>query len=214
MGNFQGWAFGSTLLLFTLCQGCQSAPQPDDLIVPGVRVGQVNRDSTEASLRAIFGEKAVTKLIPGDDLSEEKYVTILFENDASRKLMVVWEERSATHLRYVDVCTGYRPTTPCGWHTADGIRMGLTLRELEEQNSRPFWVSSWNTDFAPGLVDSWEGGLLAKDLDGVEISLCLPQGEFPDELYRINTWPAPSNNPILQRHNPAVCEIAVSFDSK
>jgi hypothetical protein len=216
MSNIQGRAFGSALLFFALFAGCQSVPRPDDLIVPGVRVGQVTQGSTEASLRAAFGETASAKLLPGDELNDrEEYVTILYEDDPSRKLVAGWTDKSASQLSYVSVCRTYLPTTArCAWHTDKGVRMGLTLKELERRNGRPFFVGSWQTDFAPGAVDSWGGGLLAQELVGVQTSLCLAQDELPKEFSSIDTWPAPSSNAVLQRFNPTLCEIVVTFGGR
>lgn len=208
MSNHQGWAFGSTLLLFVLCEGCREVP--DDLIVPRVRVGSVMPDSTGESLRAVLGAQAVTELLPGDDLNEEQYVTKLYETDPSRKLIVGWEDKSASRLRYVKVCASAL-NTPCAWHTEGGVRMGLTLQELERRNGRPFSVGSWQTDFDPGAVKSWNAGILAKQLDGVYLSLCLPEADY-SETYSIDPLPIPSNHPVLQRLNPVVCEMVVTFD--
>jgi hypothetical protein len=167
----------------------------------------VTPDSTEASLRAVFGEKAVTKLLPGDEMNEEEYVTILYGEDPSRTLTVVWDDKSASHLRYIGVCRSRQ----CVWHTQSGIRMGVTLTELERRNGRPLSVSSWATDYYPGAVESWEGGLLEKELEGVNTSLCLST----EQAGQIDTGPGElSSNPVLKRFNPKLCEIEVSFDTK
>ena len=55
--------------------------------------------------------------------------------------------------------------------------------------------------------------MLAQQLDGVEASLCVPQGEY-SETYSIDPWPTPSNNQVLQRLNPVLCEIVVAFDRR
>ncbi len=97
----------------------------------------------------MLGGKAVTKLIPEDEIRGEEYVTTLYENDPSRKLILGGEDRSASHLRYFNVCGSYLPSTPCAWHTDGGVRMGLTLRELERLDGGPFLIGSWQIDFSP-----------------------------------------------------------------
>lgn len=63
-----------------------------DLIIPGVGVGPVNKDSTEASLVADLGSDAVVADVDiGEGMFERGLV--IYPNDPLRKLAVTWNRQ-------------------------------------------------------------------------------------------------------------------------
>ncbi len=133
----------------------------DFLIVPGVRVGPVNEKSTERSLLALPGAGAKAAQIYMGEGFEEPGV-ILYPDDPSRRLEVVWRGRPPAPA-VVWICRGGK--VPCRWRSAAGVSMGTTLKELERLNSKPFKMSGCCFDYA-GSVVSFGDGKLASFVGG------------------------------------------------
>ena len=148
-----------TLLL--ICTGRIVAH--DWSIVPGKRVGPVTSTSSEAELKAAFGAAAVKRALiritddtkaPGLEIDGDK---------PAESLAVVWP-RSEGGLRWpllVIPCYA-RPAVDCRWQTAEGVRVGMGLADLQRANERPFllypdinskaWKNAW-----------WSTDILAKN---------------------------------------------------
>lgn len=137
----------------------------DDLIVPGYRVGPVTRTSTEQSLLQSLGKAAVKEDVQiGEGMTEPGLV--IYKDDPTRRLAVVWnDDRPAAHPASIFICYA-EVDTPCRWHTESGIASGITLKELERRNGRPFQMVGWGSDVG-GNVVSYEGGKLEQELKPV-----------------------------------------------
>ncbi len=193
------------------------APPADGLIVPGVRVGPVTKQSTEASLVRQFGPSAAAREVDITIDGRER-ATVFYNQDPKRKLIVVWNEESPSHPSRVYLCHGLSENT-CVWRTVRGIRENLTIKELERRNKRAFSMTTWGPEDG-GWVISWEGGNLEAELQGVSIRL-IPredsQGNFLPRLTKDETDFASlegvrsSANPIIQKLNPRVGSIIVKF---
>ena len=115
----------------------------DWLIVPGERVGPLNANSTEASLRAAFGNAAILQA----EIQIDKKTTVpgveIYPGRPGESLAVVWprEEHGLWWPLLVIPCFGSRGTE-CRWRTASGVRAGTTVAELEKLNEKPFWIYS------------------------------------------------------------------------
>jgi len=134
----------------------------DDVIVPGLRVGPVTRTSTEQSLLRSLGKSAMKAEIDvGEGMTERGL--IIYEDDPARRLAVTWDHGRPAHPALVFICY-QRLNSPCRWRTASGIGIGLTLKDLERHNSRPFELTGAGTDVSGNGV-SFNGGRLARELD-------------------------------------------------
>src|SRR6266478_2209381 len=112
------------------------APALDDLIVPGLRVGPVTRTSTEQSLLRSLGKTAIKEDVQiGEGMTEPGLV--IYKHDPTRRLAVVWNDDKPAHPATIFICYG-EVDTPCRWHTASGIANGVTLKDIERRNGRPF----------------------------------------------------------------------------
>src|SRR5262245_46116766 len=95
--------------------GAQPQPRPtnDDLIVPGVRVGAVSSNSTQASLH-----KALGKAIAEKDTEvggEFQPSSVIYDDDPTRRLVILWNDEKPAHPRVVLIC--FVPMeAPCRWH--------------------------------------------------------------------------------------------------
>jgi hypothetical protein len=210
------------LLSFTSALFPQSR-ENDSLIVPGVRVGPVTRSSTEQSVRKAFGRLAVKANIEVGE-GEEEPGLVLYPADPGRRLEITWNNDQPPHPAMIFICRS-EDNRACQWHTAHGIGIGTTLRELEKANGRPFEMVGWGTDVG-GNLTSFQGGQLEKELRGHQGALALSlvpridqdgtylprltNREFSDvegEKFLL------SNHPVLQKLNPYVGALSIVFPS-
>lgn len=110
------------------------------------------------------------------------------------------------------------------WHTAQGVRLGTTLRRLERLNGRPFLVAHLWGSYWEGRVISWEGGALAAELDTSRLTVALASGRFdqvastltPDERRQLEGGDRPLSSalPALRRLDPHVAQIWLRFSHR
>ena len=153
---------GSTLVV--------AEPPLDFLIVPGVRVGAVMKQTTEKALKSLYGDDEVTQIDIELGEGETEQGTALFPKDPTRTLHILWHSDSRTpRVIYVRGRV---------WRTADGIGLGTSLKELENQNGGLFTLLGFMWDYS-GTVVSWDGGTLEGKLDKdgrVLLRLSPPEG--------------------------------------
>jgi hypothetical protein len=186
------------------------------LIVPGVRVGPITPTTSETDLRQLLGG-GVEQVELGD--SDEMPVpgTVLYPDDVVARLQVTWADSTRTTPRDVIIEEGASL-----WHTAQGVRLGTTLRRLERLNGRPFMVAHLWGSYWEGRVISWEGGALGAELDTSRLAVTLASERFaevastltPDERRQLDAddrRPLSSELPALRRLDPEVVTLWLRF---
>lgn len=115
----------------------------------------VHATDTEATLRSRYGADNVgaERIHLGE--GETVPGTVIFPNDSSRRLTVVWKD-TVTRTQPTRVTVGSRQTR---WAVVPGVSTGTSLSELERLNGRPFKLFGFAWDYA-GTVSGWEGGRL------------------------------------------------------
>src|ERR1700733_1179820 len=98
--HFLSIAMGAVALV-----SAQQGPRADGLVVPGVRVGPVTRTSTETSLMKLLGKDAVKQDIVLDD-GESQPALVIYKNDPTRQLEIVWNRDVPAHPWFVEICRG------------------------------------------------------------------------------------------------------------
>ena len=134
-------------------------------VEPGVRMGVITRQTTEAELVKLLGKKHVrrakidtgegatrtgTLVLPGT--AEE--VKLFWKGDAYR----LPEYGVITRIRAEPTPDWWKPTR---WHTPEGITIGTTLAELVRLNGRGFRPHGLAWDYS-GTVNSWNEGALSR----------------------------------------------------
>jgi hypothetical protein len=193
----------------------------DWVIVPGVRVGPLTASSGRADLERIFGAAPMVDraIDMGDDSARPG--TVVYPNDPSATLAIVWRDETRRLPEQVLVCYGLARGAACRWRTASGIGINTSLRELENANGRPFLLLGFERDFA-GTVMSWEGGKLARELEETgRLVLRLSAKTSGNEQFippltaseeaAVLAERIPSDHPAMRKLNPGVYSILVVF---
>jgi hypothetical protein len=125
--------FGTLLLVFT---GRLIAH--DWLIVPGVRVGPVTTSSTEADLKAEFGIAAVKRAQIRINNKTTAPGLEIYGGKPGESLAVVWPRKDGALRWPLLVIPCYAQTSvDCRWRTADGVRVGTGVADLENSTNFP-----------------------------------------------------------------------------
>jgi len=127
-----------------------------------------NKDTTEADLIAAFGKENVAyKTVPGAE-GMETNASVIFPNDPARQITVYWwDDNKRARPASVSVQADYGADpdgadpwkTEILWQTAEGLRIGSTIADVQKANARPFRISGFGWDYG-GFAISWEGGAL------------------------------------------------------
>ncbi len=206
-------------MLLTVLVASAGPDAPDAwLIVPGVRAGAVTIATSERDLVELFGRENV---IPSDiPIGEGLTVpgTLLFPQDSTRKLVVIWKGPDRQSVREVRV-------TEEGtlWSTDTGITIGTSLKEIERINQRPFRLSGFDWDYG-GTVLDWSGGELAEFDRGTEggssgrnLILRLAPRDVPrnqPDYWKVKgSREFSSGHPSMQAFNPVVYELIARFNT-
>lgn len=196
-------------------------PVDDRLIVPGQRVGLIVAESTATSLAAGYGAEAITDAPYPLGEGQSEPGSALFASDPARRLLILWGDLEH-RAKPLAVRLENGGST---WKTAEGLTVGLTLKEVEALNGKPFLLYGFEWDFGGQLVDS-NGGAL-RDLPHED-----PEGGFRGGDLLLSFQPAPeavaalaegeyaqvsgdgtfeSSHPVMQKLNPVVTEMTVNF---
>jgi hypothetical protein len=131
-------------------------------------------------------------------------VTVLFPKDPRRRLEVWWQNQNRTGLYLIDIAG------KSIWTAPKGLRLGLTLEQLEKLNKKPFKLNGFDENDVAGVAD-WNGGELAALPGGCKAGVSLHAGaktaatELPEkEQYS-------SDDPALRALKPTVSEILIGY---
>jgi hypothetical protein len=149
----------------------------DWLIVPGERVGPITAHSSEASLRAAFGNAAILHA----EIHLDKKTTVpgveIYPGRPGESLAVVWPRKEDGLWWPLLVIPCYGSTgTECRWRTASGVRVGVSVADLEKLNEKPFLLYP-SSDRQSWTEPWWNDGKLAQQL-GEDIELYCEDPDF------------------------------------
>jgi len=168
--------------------------------------GPFAADSSEAKLIETFGkDNVVTGEVPGPEGSTILATTI-FSNDPEKKIEVGWwDEEGLTQLAYFTVPTA--DTSP------QGVKTGMTVKEVEALNGAPFEMQGFWWDY--GGYANFTGGKLGAPEEGCIVSVRFaPVGEYPADL-NVDAVAGevlvPSNEPLLETLDARVESLSVSY---
>jgi hypothetical protein len=131
-------------------------------------------------------------------------VTVLFPNDPQRRLEVWWSNPNRTGTYLIDIAG------QSVWMGPDGLRLGLTLEQLEKLNHKPFKMYGFDKDDV-ARVSSWDGGALASIAGGCKAGVNIHAGApgAAAELPAKDEYS--SDDPAMRALKPMVSEILIGY---
>jgi hypothetical protein len=170
--------------------------------------GPFGRNAGHADLVKAFGSKnVVDQEIDGVEGQKIK-ASVLYPDDPKARLEFVWSDEKARRRP-----TLIRATDQSAWATANGIRIGTALAEIEQMNGKPFKLSGFDKDRVATLSD-WNGGQLATLAGGCKVGISL-RADSKTAASTLSTLPADrsftSSDTALRAANPTVSEILVAY---
>ena len=168
--------------------------------------GPFARDSGMLELAMIFDSKNMTftqEKVQGVDVG----ITVLYPKDPKRRLEVWWSNPNRTGLYLIDIAG------KSVWTAPDGLRLGLTVPELEKLNHKPFKLKGFDKD-GNATVSDWDGGTLAALPGGCKSSVNLradPKAS-KDAVSAISADEEfVSTDPVIRTVKPTVSEILIGY---
>jgi hypothetical protein len=121
--------------------------------------GPFAADSGNLSLAMAFDSRNVVFTeVDGGPIGKVP-ASVLFPKDPKRRLEVWWSDAASRTRINLIVING-----KSGWSAPRGLRLGLTLPEMERLNHKPFKLKGFDKNNVASVSD-WDGGALA-DLPG------------------------------------------------
>ena len=117
--------------------------------------GAFSKDSSHLRLAMTFDTKNVTFTDVDSSTGTKVPASVLFPTDPKRRLEVWWANAAARNQTYLIVINGKST-----WTAPGGMKLGLTLAQLEKLNHKPFKLKGFDKD-GTAAVSDWDGGLLA-----------------------------------------------------
>ncbi len=213
----------ATLLVLAGCALCAFyRPEINDwLIVPGKRVGPITASATRAEVARIFGVRNVQDdEIQTSDMASE-VGTRIFGSQPEISLAIFWiSEAADSRIRRIRFCPSQVQPGKCRWHTAEGISLGTSLKELERINGHTFQLNGFDWGFG-GLITSWSGGRLEKltsNCGGLTVRFDPPPGPASDRRAQLmdeveGDGEFASSDTAMQTLNPVIDFMSFSFQN-
>lgn len=131
-------------------------------------------------------------------------VTVLYPKDPRRRLEVWWQNPNRTGTYLIDIAG------KSIWTAPKGLRLGLSLEQLQKLNHKPFKLKGFDADGTASVAD-WDGGELASLPGGCKASASL----HTNSKSAATDLPAKdqysSDDPAVRALKPTVSEILIGY---
>jgi hypothetical protein len=171
-------------------------------------VGAFSKDSSHLRLAMTYDSKNVAFADVQADGGTKVQASVLFPNDPKHRLEVWWANPAARSQTYLIVINGQST-----WSAPGGMKLGLTLAQLEKLNHKPFKVKGFNKD-GVATVSDWDGGLLSNLAGGCKSGLSLrADPKVPADAISALTDDKEfsSSDAAIRAAKPAVSEILIGY---
>jgi hypothetical protein len=122
--------------------------------------GPFGRNAGHSDLVKAFGSKNVVEQEIDGAEGQKIKASVLYPDDPKARLEFIWSDEKGRRRPSL-----IRATDQSAWATANGIRIGTALAEIEQMNGKPFKLSGFDWDYG-GRVTDWQGGALSKPQSG------------------------------------------------
>jgi hypothetical protein len=169
--------------------------------------GTFAKDSSHLKLAMTFDSKNIA-FTDVDANGTKVPASVLYPKDPRRRLEVWWANPAARSDTYLIVING-----KSNWAAPGGLRLGLTLAQLEKLNHKAFKVKGFDKDGVASVSD-WDGGVLATLPGGCKSGVSL----HADPKVSADTMAAlpadkeySSADPEIRAAKPTVSEILIGY---
>lgn len=205
------------LIAVMVCVAAIQVKSQNYHIVPGKSVGPITADTSEIELIKIYGGQNVRRINVDVGEGETQPGTVVFPNDAGRKILILWSD-GAMYQRPESVIVRGKNTL---WKTDRGITLGTTLRTIEDLNGKPFALTGFGWDYS-GTVLHANGGKLVElgseageDIVGRTLLLRLEPSKTLQKTAEYQAAQGDekffSDHHAMKKLNPMVYEMVVTF---
>jgi hypothetical protein len=169
--------------------------------------GTFAKDSSHLKLAMTFDSKNIT-FTDVDANGTKVPASVIYPKDPRQRLEVWWANPAARSDTYLIVVNGKST-----WTAPGGLKLGLTLAQLEKLNHKPFKVKGFDKDGVATISD-WDGGTLASLPGGCKSGISLrADPKVPAET--VAGLPADkeysSTDPEIRAAKPSVTEILIGY---
>jgi hypothetical protein len=169
--------------------------------------GAFSKDSSNLKLAMVFDSRNV-EFTDVDVNGSKVGASVLFPKDPKRRLEIWWNNPANRSGTYLILINGQST-----WVAPGGMKLGLTLAELEKLNHKPFKLKGFDKD-NNATVSDWDGGALGTLAGGCKSGVTLqPDPKAGPDA--ISALPADkefsSGDPLMRELKPKVSEILIGY---
>jgi hypothetical protein len=169
--------------------------------------GAFSKDSSNLKLAIMFDQKNLSFsdiTVNGSSVG----ASTVYPKDPKRRIDIWWQNPANRSGIYLILINGQST-----WAAPGGMKLGLTLADLEKLNHKPFKLKGFDKD-NNATVSDWDGGALATLAGGCKSGVTLqPDSKASPES--ISALPADkefsSNDPAMRDVKPKVSEILIGY---
>jgi hypothetical protein len=169
--------------------------------------GAFTKDSSNLKLAMVFDSRNVT--FSDVDFNGTKVgASILYQKDPKKRLEIWWSNPANRSGIYLILINGAST-----WSAPGGLRLHLTLADLEKLNHKPFKLKGFNKDNV-ATVSDWGDGALATIPGGCKSGVSLQADAKADPAAvaaLTEDHEYSSDDPALRAVKPAVSEILIGY---
>ena len=169
--------------------------------------GPFSKDSSNLKLAMVFDPKNVA--FADEEVSGSKVAaSIVYPKDPKRRLEIWWQNSANRSGLYLILINGQST-----WVAPGGMKLGLTLADLEKLNHKAFKLKGFDKD-NNATVSDWDGGELATIAGGCKSGVTLqpdPKAS-PDAVSALSADKEFSSDDAAMRQlKPKVTEILIGY---
>jgi hypothetical protein len=182
-------------------------PVPGAAMKAVVCNGAFSKDSSNLKLAMVFDPKNVT--FADEDVGGSKVgASILYPKDPKRRLEIWWQNPANRSGLYLILINGQST-----WLAPGGMKLGLTLADLEKLNHKAFKLKGFDKD-KNATVSDWDDGALATMAGGCKsgVTLQADPKASPDAVSALSADKEFSSDDAAMRQlKPKVTEILIGY---
>jgi hypothetical protein len=170
--------------------------------------GAFSKESSHLRLAMTFDSKNIAFADVDASNGTKVPASVVFPNDPKRRLEVWWSNAAERRDTYLIVINGKST-----WTAPGGMKLGLTIPQLEKLNHKPFKLKGFDKD-GVATVSDWDGGALATIPGGCKSGLSLhADPKVPaDSLTDLGAdKDFTSSDPAIRAAKPTVSEILIGY---